>query len=287
MKRFTAIVSESFFIVFTFLTYACIIYLDRGVDMSDIRVLNYKKKEVYAKKKLDPKTIQSIVETQSVPIFGAKFVASNYILQNNNREIIDTLLIDENNQLVIVEYRMDVFGQVVNKALFLLDYMQKNKSEFKILLTDVLGSEYARDAFFPARILVIGEDFNRYDEHAIAQLGLDISLVKCITLQKDLLVFEQSTSSVKIEYNKIDSKQGHLIRAVSDFILSLGDEVSEVSFGAFTSFRKMQVFAYLLISSEILTLRLKEKNGYKAYEMDSVVKFEKVKAKIVKCYESN
>lgn len=255
--------------------------------MSDIRVLNYKKEEVYSKKKLDPRTIQSIVEAQSLSIFGAKFVASNYVLQNNNREVLDTLLIDENNQLVIVEYRMDVFGQVVNKALFLLDYMQKNKSEFKILLTDTLGSNVAKDVFFPPRILVIGEDFNRYDEHAVAQLGVDISLVKCITLTKDLTVFEQSNSSVKIEYSEMSTPRNSLARTISDFILSLGDEVSEVSFGSFISFRKLQVFAYLLFSEEGLTLRLKDKDGYKAMKVDSNKQFEKAKAKIVKCYESN
>lgn len=255
--------------------------------MSDIRVLNYKKREVYSKKKLDQKTIQSIVETESSSIFGAKFVTSNYVLQNNNREVLDTLLIDENNQLVIVEYRMDVFGQVVNKALFLLDYIQKNKSEFKILLTDVLGSTFAKDAFFPPRIVVIGEDFNRYDEHAVAQLGLDISLIKCITLTKDLTVFEQSNSSVKIEYSEMSLSRNPLVRTISDFILSLGDEVSEVSFGSFISFRKLQVFAYLLISEEGLMLRLKGKDGYKAMKVDTATQVEKAKAKIVKCYESN
>lgn len=253
--------------------------------MSDIKVIN--KNKLLLKSKLSKSSIQEIVEANLKEIFCITLLASKYCLEKNPKETMDTLGIDDNNQLVIIEYRSDRFGQVLNKSPFFLDYVQKNHSEFKILANDVLGDAIAKNIVFPARVIVIGEDFNKYDEHAVSALGVDISLIKYYVVKKDTVLFEQMYSSVKLQYAYNAELHNTWFELLEEFIISLGDEVSQIEFEGFVAFRRMRTFVYIYLEDGNIKLMIQDKAGFKPFIIKEPKDIEKAKDRVLKSYEEN
>ena len=86
--------------------------------MSDIKLINIKDKENYSKGKINKVNMQKIIEENCFELLGLQLIDSNYNIQSHPGEIIETIGIDENYQLAIIEYRQGKFSQTINKGLF-------------------------------------------------------------------------------------------------------------------------------------------------------------------------
>lgn len=259
--------------------------------MSDIRLFNAKDHEGFSKIKLNKINMQKTVEENLEELLGLTLVSSNYQVQSHPNEIIDTIAIDENFQIVVIEYREGKFGQTINKGIFHMDYIKNNLSEFKILITDKLGKEVGKNILYHPRLISIGDDFNRYDEYAISQLPLEIDLIKLQAFTKGMIILEKAFQGLKqnhFHFNYIfkNEEQKQLYNHISQFVLSLGDEVTESGFNGFLSFRRIKNFMYLIFKDEIV-ISLKLRGQYRTYQVKTIGDFNRLKANIESAYDQN
>ncbi len=185
--------------------------------------------------------------------------------------------IDDNNCPVIFEYKRSSNENVINQGLFYLDWLLDHKAEFELLVMKKLGKERSDqlDWSIPRLICVAG-NFTKYDEHAVNQINRNIDLVRYILYGKELVLFELINSKTAVPVRPFEGggKRPHdktfaeqleaadphiqtLYASVRDFILSLGDDITENPLKLYTAFKKMKNVVCAEIRSKQILLYLK------------------------------
>lgn len=162
--------------------------------MSDIKLFQYgngSAHELPGKSALVEKHLQGLIEHQMETFLGVRFLASEYSTGKTHKGRIDSLGLDENGCPVIVEYKRQVNENVINQGLFYLDWLLDHQAEFRWLVMEKLNKETAdKIEWQGTRLLCIATDFTKYDEHAVAQIGRNIELIRYKLFGKDLLLLE-------------------------------------------------------------------------------------------------
>lgn len=230
--------------------------------MSDFKLfsINGTVEELPASQVALEKELQTLLEENMVTFFGVTFLRSEYKITNGR---MDSIGIDENNCPVIFEYKRSLNENVINQGLFYLDWLLDHKADFKLLVMEVLGAEKAEliDWSMPC-VICIANDFTRFDEHAVNQMQRNIKLVKYHKYGKDLIAFEflnapqvqpilsdePPTPSKKVKGDKpfrqqleeTSEQNKNIYYSVHDYILSLGDDVSENQLKLYVAFKKVK-----------------------------------------------
>ncbi len=210
-------------------------------------------------------------------LLGVVFLASEYATTHGGR--MDTIGIDENGYPVIIEYKRDRSENVINQGLFYLDWLMDHRGNFEILVRDRLGNEAATQIEWSApRLICIAADFNRYDEHAVKQMGRNISLIRYRKFGDDLLLLEQLTEVSSASAPAVESAAGasrpnryktvtenladagtalaNLYADVETFMLGLGDDVTKKILKNYFAFRRIKNFACVEIKTSLDEVRL-------------------------------
>src|SRR6056297_122688 len=185
------------------------------------------------------KELQSLVEDNLQELFGITFLASEYSTGERHGGRMDTLGIDENNSPVILEYKRNKNQNVINQALFYLDWLIDHKSAFEILVRDKFNEKVEIDWSSP-RVLCIAEEFNKYDTYAVDQMKRPIELIQYRIFEDELFALdiltaaEESKGNNKSSKNKNYSVDYHkkngsesikkLFDEIRDFTLELADD---------------------------------------------------------------
>jgi len=210
------------------------------------------------------KELQTVIEQNMSAFFGVTFLKSEYAITNGR---IDSLGLDENFSPVIFEYKRSTNENVINQGLFYLDWLLDHKADFKLLVMDVLGLEAASkiDWSLPC-VICIASDFTRYDEHAVNQMQRNIKLVKYKKFREELILFEHlnapkvkpmiettatTTSSSRSGIQKtflqyfetVDTHLQNVYLSIRDYILSLGDDITENQLKLYVAFKKIRNIA--------------------------------------------
>lgn len=237
--------------------------------MSRIKLFNtrdgvkeYKSSTVDLEKKL-----QNIIENNMQSLFGVTFLASEFYITNGR---IDSIGIDENLCPVIFEYKRSINENVINQGLFYLDWLLNHKDSFNMLLINNEMNKIIESIDWDnPRIICVANDFSKYDQYAVNQMKHDISLVRYIKFEDDLLLFEHvnesnfkdnSTSSYLVKNRKKESSQilSDLYEEIKYYILSLGEDVTENILKHYIAFRKLKNIICVETSyKDKLILRLK------------------------------
>jgi len=231
------------------------------------------------------KELQNIIEKNMQLFFGVTFLGSEYVIPNGR---MDSIGIDENNCPVIFEYKRSVNENVINQGLFYLDWLLDHKANFELLVLKKFGKEKADaiDWSMPC-VICIANDFTKYDVHAVNQMQRNIKLVRYRRYGNELLLFEflndsQETAlpisslsnSLSSENSEINStKNGaktfsqrleeapvnikNIYFTVRDYILSLGDDVSENILRYYVAFRKVKNIVCVEVFKNKLILHLR------------------------------
>lgn len=226
------------------------------------------------------KELQTVIEHNMTEFFGVTFLASEYVIDNGR---MDSIGIDENNCPVIFEYKRQTNENVINQGLFYLNWLLEHKANFKLLVIEKLGLKASENIDWSMpRVICIAGDFNKYDEEAIKQIKRNISLIRYKKYGNDLLLFELLNSNtvapLEIEkdaptkkqidktfieqYNSAPLKFKNIYDELKDFVLSLGDDVSENILKLYSAFKKIKNFATMEIyqSKILLNVRLNPDN---------------------------
>lgn len=232
------------------------------------------------------KDLQTVIESNMPNFFGVTFLATEYITNNGGR--MDSIGIDENYCPVIFEYKRSQNENVINQGLFYLDWLLSHKDSFKVLVIEKLGLEVAAkiDWTMP-RVICVAGDFNKYDESAINQMNRNISLIRYKKFGENLLMLEQLNQNVvkpledvevsldnsvyskkeiksKKEYKSFDDyfaqagkERQQLYNEIRDYILSLGDDITESKLKLYVAFKKIKNFVCAQVYHIDITLNLK------------------------------
>ena len=249
--------------------------------MADIKLFSIKGKvkELNSNQVPLEKELQQLLEQNMSTFFGVTFLKSEYRITNGR---MDSIGIDENNCPVIFEYKRSVNENVINQGLFYLDWLLDHKADFKLLVMDTLGSEKADeiDWSMPC-VICIANDFTKFDEHAVNQMQRNIKLVRYRKFGDNLIALEHlnapqvqpiTTDSAaptvkksgwkdkdfKQYFAEAGEKNQNLFYSIKEYILSLGDDVSENQLKLYVAFKKVRniICAEVYQSNVCLHLRL-------------------------------
>lgn len=266
--------------------------------MSDIKLFRFSSgntEELAGKSAAIEKTLQNLIESEMETFLGVRFLAGEYSTGAKHRGRIDSLGLDENGCPVIVEYKRHSNENVINQGLFYLDWLLDHKAEFHLLVINKLGKEEAEKIEWSGtRLLCIAADFNRYDEHAVAQINRNIELIRYKLFGDDLLLFElvngasaastvvfsvaedvvlqakpiktpaPATLAMKTHADQIATASPELLalyEQTRSFILAQGDDIIEKPLKLYVAFRRLKNFVCMSLISKhdphiFMTLKL-------------------------------
>lgn len=237
--------------------------------MSDIKLFRYGQKdaeELAGKAVLIEKQLQALIEAQMETFLGVRFLATEYSTGKTHKGRIDSLGLDENGCPVIIEYKRHTNENVINQGLYYLDWLLDHQAEFRWLVMEKLGKEFAdKIEWSGTRLLCIAADFTKYDGHAVAQINRSIELIRYKLFDSDLLLLElvnavsveeivpvstnNGSAHVKIEgkthADQIASASPDLLdlfEQIKSFILAQGDDVQEKPLKLYMAFKRLRNF---------------------------------------------
>ena len=166
---------------------------------------------------------------------------------------------------------------VINQGLFYLNWLLDHKDSFKVLVIEKLGLKAADDIDWTMpRVVCIAGDFTKYDESAIKQMNRNISLIRYKKFGDDLLMFEQineniaaaisedtsvskpksSDKTFEEQINGADKEIKVLYQNLSNYILSLGDDISETHLKLYAAFKKIRNIVTVVALKKKLVINL-------------------------------
>lgn len=247
--------------------------------MADIKLFSIKDgvKELESKTVNLEKELQNLIENNMETFFGVRFLQTEYETTNGGR--MDSIGIDENNCPVIFEYKRDMKESVINQGLFYLDWLLDHKDSFKVLVIEKLGIEDSKNIDWSApRIICVAYDFTKYDESAINQMTRNISLIRYRKFNDEFLMFEKVNENTAtqisdesktaknnhyedkafdIRYEEASEKLKDLYEDLKDYILNLGDDVSESRLKLYSAFKKIKNITCVEIFKDKLLLHIR------------------------------
>ena len=245
--------------------------------MADIKLFNINKtvKEYQSGTVTLERELQTVIENNMNTFFGVTFLASEYRTTDGGR--MDSIGIDENHCPVIFEYKRSMKENVINQGLFYLNWLLDHKDSFKVLVIEKLGLKAADDIDWTMpRVVCIAGDFTKYDESAIKQMNRNISLIRYKKFGDDLLMFEQineniaaaisedtsvskpksSDKTFEEQINGADKEIKVLYQNLSNYILSLGDDISETHLKLYAAFKKIRNIVTVVALKKKLVINL-------------------------------
>lgn len=245
--------------------------------MADIKLFNINKtvKEYQSGTVTLEKELQTVIENNMNTFFGVTFLASEYRTTDGGR--MDSIGIDENHCPVIFEYKRSMKENVINQGLFYLNWLLDHKDSFKVLVIEKLGLKAADDIDWTMpRVVCIAGDFTKYDESAIKQMNRNISLIRYKKFGDDLLMFEQineniaaaisedtsvskpksSDKTFEEQINGAEKEIKVLYQNLSNYILSLGDDISETHLKLYAAFKKIRNIVTVVALKKKLVINL-------------------------------
>jgi len=121
------------------------------------------------------KELQLLVEHNLGPIFNCRFVASEFPTGARHAGRIDTLALSEDDSPVIIEYKLNESGTLINQGLFYLAWLEDHHGDFEIAARAVLGAK-VEISWDEIRVICIAPSFTKYDLHAVETIDRKIEL---------------------------------------------------------------------------------------------------------------
>ncbi len=132
---------------------------------------------------LSERELQTYVSENLDLFFGAKLIKNEYQISFFDAELnqqqtgrIDSLAIDENGSPVIIEYKLEQSSNLINQALYYLDWLRNNKRQFDLEIK--LFDKSIEIDWSNIRVICIAKLFNKYDYNAIRQIDANVELYR-------------------------------------------------------------------------------------------------------------
>ena len=115
------------------------------------------------------KLLQKLVEQNLKPIFNCRFVASEFSTGSQHAGRIDTLALSEDNNPVIIEYKIVESDGLINQSLYYLDWINDHHGDFEVAANKNHENKTEVD-WSDIRVICIAPNYKKYDLHAVNQM---------------------------------------------------------------------------------------------------------------------
>lgn len=246
------------------------------------------------KKFVNEKELQKLIEENLQEIFNCQFISSEYFTGPLHGGRIDTLGLSEDNNPIIIEYKVVESSQLVNQSLYYLSWINDHRGDYEIAVQKALPKEKIEIDWSDIRVICMAPEFKKYDLHAVKMMGSNIELWQYKYYENDILFIEEiyRKSSIansiaemnshknpvmvkagkkaaitratgiysKEEHNrKIEKQKKELLISVEDFITGLDESVEEVPKKFYIAYKVTQNFVCLEVHKNRILLFLKLK----------------------------
>lgn len=220
--------------------------------------------------------LQRLIERNLEPLFGVRFVATEFNTGQKHRGRIDTLGLDQDGSPVIIEYKLTSHDNVMNQGLFYLDWLMDHNGDFEVKARSTLGDVSV--AWAAPRLILLAAAFSRFDQYAVNRIDDQIELWTYKLYEGDLLSVERLSAeevpspksepapqknpagrhkSARPAYDlahhlaKMSPDTVVLFEILRDAVTDLGDDVTERFMNQYVGYRRLKNFC------EIVGLRSK------------------------------
>ena len=225
------------------------------------------------------KDLHALIERNLEPVFGCRFVATEFTTGAKHAGRIDTLALSEDHNPVIIEYKKVESSELINQSLHYLAWIQDHRGDFEIAARKSLGDKVEVD-WSDIRVICLAPNYKKYDLHAVQVMGANLELWTYRLFKNGSLyleeVFQKSlatspsglpsgnrltagqkaaisrkTGSYTIEQHFKDkpTPMKELARSIQRFVLGLDPAVNEVPRKSFIAYK---------ISQNFVTMRIRE-----------------------------
>lgn len=252
-------------------------------------------KLVKPKNFVNEKELQTLVESNLKEIFNCRFVATEFSTGTVHGGRIDTLALSEDDNPVIIEYKVRETSQLITQSLFYLYWLYDHRGDYEIAVQKTvpapLGKKIKVD-WSSIRVICIAPDYKKYDLHAVEVMGSNIELWQYRYFDNGMLLFEEifkkslvSTNlgegaeiknpkmveagkkaaitrqtavyTVDEHFRKITEDKLHLAQELQEYILSLDESVEEAPKKNYIAYKLSQNFVCMEIHKHEILLFLK------------------------------
>lgn len=143
------------------------------------------------------KEIQSLVEGNTENLFQLRFIDTEFTVQNYR---VDSLCLDEeNNSLVIIEYKKGNSYSVIDQGMTYLQLMLNNKSDFVLKLSQHFGKvlDIKEIEWSQSKVIFVAESFNSYQKDSVNFKNMPFELWEIKRFSNDTIVFNKHKSNSK------------------------------------------------------------------------------------------
>ncbi|KPV62106.1 MAG: hypothetical protein AOA66_1475 [Candidatus Bathyarchaeota archaeon BA2] len=222
-------------------------------------------RKVRLKRVKDEREIHRLIADNLDVLLGVKFLASEYEFSDGR---IDTLGIDENNFPVIVEYKKAKSSEVILQALFYKNWLLDHRADFELLCRNKLKESVKIDWSNP-RVIVIAQEFNKWDKFAVQQMGGNIELKTYKLYEdnrlylKDLIMKEKEKREVMptdiegyIRLRQPRKEITKIFEILTRKIEEISDDIIRVVAKTVVSYRTTRNFASIELQKTKITVHL-------------------------------
>lgn len=248
---------------------------------------------VKPQKFVNEKELQGLIEANLDEIFSCRFVATEFWTGPVHGGRIDTLALSEDNNPVIIEYKVVESSQLINQSLYYLAWMNDHRGDFDIAVQKAFPGAKIDIDWSQIRVICIAPEFKKYDLLAVQVMGSPIELWQYRYYENGALFLEEiyrksvvrtsisgeefsGKNPVMVEagkkaaitratavwdldqhFRKIDEKKLPLARALQEYILGLDDSIEEAPKKNFIAYKVSKNFVCMEIQRTKILLYLR------------------------------
>lgn len=238
------------------------------------------------------KELQTLIERNINTIFNCRFVATEFPTGPIHSGRIDTLALSEDDNPVIIEYKVVESSELVNQSLFYLSWIRDHRGDFQVAVVNTLGNNIKAD-WSDIRVICIAPGYKKYDLHAVQMMGANIELWEYKLFEDGSFyldeVFRKTTSisesitttingknpvmvaagkkaaitrasgsySFEEHLEKADNKFKSIVKSIQLFILDIDDSIEENPKKFYVAYKITQNFVCMEVQKNKIVLFLK------------------------------
>lgn len=246
------------------------------------------------KKFSNEKELQGLIESNLDEMFNCRFVSTEFSTGPVHGGRIDTLALSEENNPVIIEYKVVESSQLVNQSLYYLSWINDHRGDYALAVQKTFQNEKIEIDWSDIRVICIAPEYKKYDLHAVKMMGSNIELWQYRYYENGALFLEEiykksvaissngtddysvtknpvmveagrkaaltratGTYTLEQHFSKIDKNKEPIAISLQDYILGLDESIEEVPKKFYIAFKVSQNFVCMEIHKSKILLYLK------------------------------
>ena len=158
---------------------------------------NNKIKKTEVKQFNNERELQRLCEKNLEELFQVRYIDTEFKFGDEYTGRLDTIGIDYDGNPVIIEYKLDKNSAVLSQVLFYMDWLVNHRGDFEIAAKNKLGNDI-KIVWDNPKMILVAQDYNKYDKYAVNQINYDIYLYKYIFYKTGELYLE----NINVQENK-------------------------------------------------------------------------------------